>query len=388
MTVVRQLRLVVLAGVSAHIWVTHGPLCGPAQPLSAPLLQVQRRELQAALDSTQEQLQARRELWRRMHLQQQTLQHRISSATHSALAAHTPPSQPQPTAAALMDPPQPHPTCMPSEPPKSHITCVESDIGTESQFGLWFQKDTAQYSTQKLVQLVQRSAPRDAQRDGQRPSRRAISSFKHHASISFDDVTKYMSPLQFRSSCQLHFQELRHAIGEYQCRVAETLDTSASDICWFLEWPCAQFEKPVSHTASIVSPECHLSATAAHITTAMESLFLIMEYEQLASASLSSYEAPEHPTLDASSPPPVAPSPPNRVVLDGAYLCCGVNHRMPAEQALRSIMEPLLEKFRLLLPHDKWLSVCMQSMRVGQAVADALHNVPAENRSLSVQNCP
>ena len=61
---------------------------------------------------------------------------------------------------------------------------------------------------------------------------------------------------------------------------------------------------------------------------------------------------------------------------------------MPAEHALRSIIEPLLEKFRLLLLRDKWLAVCMQCMRVGQAVVDVLHTVPAENRSLSVQNCP
>ena len=88
-----------------------------------------------------------------------------------------------------------------------------------------------------------------------------------------------MSPQEFRRSCQFKFQELRLAIGDHQRRVAKTLNANVSDICWFLKWLFAQLEKPVTVSASVVSPECRLSATAAHITTAMESLFLIMYYE-------------------------------------------------------------------------------------------------------------
>ena len=94
------------------------------------------------------------------------------------------------------------------------------------------------------------------------------------------------------------------------------------------------------------------------------------------------------PPFTRCLPPSAAPSPTIRAALDSTYLRWWVNHRMPAEHALRSIIEPLLEKFRLLLLRDKWLAVCMQCMRVGQAVVDVLHTVPAENRSRSVQSSP
>jgi hypothetical protein len=55
-----------------------------------------------------------------------------------------------------------------------------------------------------------------------------------------------------------------------------------------------------------------------------------------------------------------------------------VNQRMHAAPVVRGVLEPLLQKYKALLPRDKWLTVCMQCMRLGQATVDALRDLPEQ----------
>lgn len=328
-----------------------------------------------------EQLQAGRERWRHLRMERQTIQHRT---------VPPPPADPEPSQ-----------SCMQSEASIAEASvkaCNAEEQVSQStpSSNIQFRADVAKLCAEEMVLLAQKGIQRPANPlQGAMPSQRPISSFKHHASISFAAVSKYMTPQEFRSSCQFNFQELRHAIKDYQHQIAKSLQVPSSDICWFLEWPYATVSPALSVSSSVVSPECRLSATTAHIATAMECLFLIMEYEHLASTSIPSFKPPVHPTLDASAPPPATPTPPDQAVLAAAYMRCGVNQRMHAEAAVRGILQPVLQRYKGLLPREKWLAVCMQSMRVGQAVVDVLRAVPeqpqlvqsATNSNEGAENC-
>lgn len=344
-----------------------------------------RRELEDKLQHTKQQLQASQVQWRRLRMERLSLQLRCSLDAH---AEHAPPVPPRPQ----------QPTCMPTDasasssrgeaPPPQTIAVCNLGVAAETQSQMPGPKESVQRCVQEHMQLAQHRTQRGGHHQTKRPSQRPISSYKHHARMSFSDVSKYMTPQEFRSSCRFNFQELRNAIADYQAAVVAQLDTHVSDVCWFLEWPYEGFETPLSVSTSIASPECRLSVTAGHIAQAMECLFLIIEYEHLASASVPSYKGPEHPTLEESAAPHTAPSPPDPGVLAGTYLRCGTNQRVPAERALRALLEPLLERFRVLLPRRKWLAVCMQSMRGVQAVADVLRTATVETGSASERKKP
>jgi hypothetical protein len=108
----------------------------------------------------------------------------------------------------------------------------------------------------------------------------------------------------------------------------------------------------------------------------MECFFLIMEHECLASASDACFKPTVHSKVDASVPTLLLPRPPDPAAHSKVFMRCGVNQRMHAEPAVRGVLEPLLQKYKALLPWDKWLTVCMQCMRVVRAVADTLRNLP------------
>lgn len=97
-----------------------------------------------------------------------------------------------------------------------------------------------------------------------------------------------------------------------------------------------------------------------------------MEHEVMASAAICGYRGPTHPCLDPHAPPPLLPTPPDPAVLSRCFVRCGVNQRMHAKEAVELALKPMLRKYHALLPRGRWRAVCMQAMRVSQAIADAL----------------
>jgi hypothetical protein len=214
-------------------------------------------------------------------------------------------------------------------------------------------------------------------------SQKPISAYMHHARISFSAVNRFMTSGEHWSSSHFRCRELWHAVQLYQADVAQRLQLPVKEICWFLELPFADVSPQLSASSSAVSPECRCSVALADVIIRMECFFLIMEHECLASASDACFKPRVHSKVDASVPILKLPLSPDPAALADVFLRCGVNQRVHAAPAVRGVLEPLLQKYKALLPRDKWLTVCMQCMGVVGAVADALIALP-EHRERAV----
>jgi hypothetical protein len=200
-----------------------------------------------------------------------------------------------------------------------------------------------------------------------------ISAYKHHASISFSAINEFMTSCELWTPNQLKIQEMRQAICSYQNDVAQQIQLPVSDICWFYEWPFVTLSPRLSASVSLASPECRCSATIGHIALRLECYFLLVEYETLASASVPHFKPAVQPILDVLSAEPRWPQPPDAAALAHVRMRCGTNQRMHAEPLVRGLLEPLLQRYKRLLPLEKWRAVCMQCRCVAQAVVDE-HN--------------
>ena len=234
-----------------------------------------------------------------------------------------------------------------------------------------------------------------------------LSTYLRLEPISFASVSKFLH-LRGVGQSPTTFNLMPHAICEYQQSVATAAGVSVSDICWFQQWPSETLDclHPPSLTTGAASPECSLTASLCFPLAALESLFLVMEHEALSMAQNPSFTAPVHPCLDqgpSSIPlkPPYPcpkwtwqspdlpslfvfpPTPPDPAVLSRTYVICGVNQRMLLRDAIDGALKPMLREYHASLPRDKWRAVCMQSMRVTQAVVDALRAAPAAPASSS-----
>lgn len=126
-----------------------------------------------------------------------------------------------------------------------------------------------------------------------------ISSFRHHASISFPEVAPFMprSQLWYRD----HNNGIYAAISGFLHSVCSDLGRHVSEICWFNQLPF-QINPglQLSHSVSVLSPECCLALSLGFPVFSTESLFLLLEHEQLQAATDPNYHPPEHPELDAA----------------------------------------------------------------------------------------
>lgn len=329
--------------------------------------QIQQRGLQEGLQQKLKELHNARDRLRRLRLQRQTLMQQLKghdaalgldSAVQSAKRRQQAVIHPYDLSEPLRD--------SPKEAPAAARATVS----------------LSRY--QQLVQLQRyrrSSSGEHRTRDPQAAALGPISAFKHHAPISFSSITKDMAVGKLLDACSFHI--LPQAISEYQHRVAHSVCAPESEICWFLECLHSGMSPPLSLSTSVSSPECRLSASLSQITTSLESLFLILEHEEVSLASSASFNPPVHPCLDPSLPHPLRPNKPDAAVASEAFVRCGVNQRRAVVDAVNELMKPLLEKYRMLLPRDKWRAACMQGMRVAQLIIDMLRAAPgpAQNDS-------
>jgi hypothetical protein len=186
------------------------------------------------------------------------------------------------------------------------------------------------------------------------PSVKPISAFKHHAIVTFLALSKYITLPEFRSSSQLNHQALRQAFLMCQSETAQRLNVPASEICWLLEWPYEACARRLCTSFSAWSGTCKLTCLVAETALIIECMFLVMEHEHLSSAADRDYKPPQHPILDATAAPlPARPSPPNAAALAAAYVRCGLKYLVHLDVAFRQILQPLMQKFRGLLPQGK-----------------------------------
>jgi hypothetical protein len=191
------------------------------------------------------------------------------------------------------------------------------------------------------------------------PSFKPISAFKHHVIVSFSTISKYITLPEFKSSSQLNHQELRQAFLTLQSETVQCLNVPASEICWLLEWPYEACAHRLCSSFSPWSGTCKLSYLVAEVALTIECMFLVMEHEHLSSAADPYYKPHHHPVLDATAAPlPPRPNPPDAAALATASVRCSVKYFVQVEVAMRQILQPLLQKFGVLLPQGKWLAVC------------------------------
>jgi hypothetical protein len=330
-------------------------------------LQEQRQKLEEAVHVTQERLRAGKQAWRHLHMKRRTLQQRLSSPS-------PPPSRP------LMHARPGYPLARPSVTSFSALSSHQSAAKASTQKARLymppdevnrFQSDASRSCTHahELVTAPMRSRGR---LQSPERSQKPISAYMHHAPISFSAINKFMT------SGDLRCQELRHAVACYQADVANRLRLPVEEICWFLELPYADVSPQLSASTSAASPECRCSVALADVIVKMECFFLIMEYEYFASASDACFKPTVHSKVDELVPTLMLPRPPDPAALAKVFMRCGVNQRMHAAPAVRGVLEPLLQKYKALLPLDKWLTVCLQCMRVVRAVGDALRAQPEQ----------
>jgi hypothetical protein len=309
----------------------------------------------------QKDLQAGKERWRGLLLERRTLQHRISA-------------------------PQPLPVMpQPALPPRQAFSAAESTfwpsnplhaLTEESKRGSWGSGDCrAHRDSQDMSsdhQMVPKHRPSRYHVHAAPPASSPIPTYKSNAKMSFSALSRYMTPQEFRSSCESNHQELRHGIQAFQTETAQRLGVPISEICWHLEWPLVGTPQCLC-TRTVFRNASYLSTSVGKIALTLECLFLVLEHEELAHATTPYCNPPVHPTLDktALSLPP-RPQPPDAAALASALARCGFSDFIPVEDALRAILGPLLRKFKGLLPRDKWLAVCMQSMHTLQAVVESL----------------
>jgi hypothetical protein len=342
-------------------------------------MQTQIKDLEASIQLAQKKLQEGKNRSRHLRHEHQTLKHRISAPQQSILL------------------PTPSPT--PSRSPMQSTCFAESaiqpdqvgDIKAHSHSPAQPRQDsdpTKQAHSMVHHQTVQGKRRSRHSKNCEKASFKPISAFKHHAIVSFSALSKHITLPEFRISSQLNHQKLRQAFLMFQSETAQCLNVPASEICWLLEWPYEACARRLCSSFSPWSGTCKLTYLVAEMTLTTECMFLVMEHEHLSSAADPDYKPPHHPVMNATAAPlPPRPNPPDAAALAAASLRCSVKDFVRLEVAMRQILQPLIQKFRVLLPQGKWLAVCKQLMCISEMTDDVLGSMPdqdAEDTSVHV----
>lgn len=324
--------------------------------------------LEAAIDVTTQKLEAARERWRDLRLHRSSLQEQLAVPHQypSSLStiSHT-------CGSSVVDVP-------------AAVEAV-NDAPVTRQLGI----ENLQRRSTLLVHKTQSRSPfefffsafsghdRSFASSGQsRDPPRPISSFKRCESISFSALSAFMAP-HGAPNQTFKYNVMARAVTAYQHSVSGRSGVAISDICWIQQWNFPGLEPELSLAAGADSPESIVCGTLCYTLGCLESLFLVVEHETLVEASETSYVPPEHPSLLVNAPRSTPPEPPDPGILSRVYLRCGLDQMMPLKVVLQRTVKPLFEKYRASLPQHRWRAVCMQAMRISQAVIDA-YGGPAE----------
>jgi hypothetical protein len=335
-------------------------------------MQKRRRDLEMAIERVRKGLQEGKRRWRRLHHENRILIHRISAAQQPSLLlkqARTHPRSPLQAiylAKAVFEP--------------DPVGAVEEDIQLPAHPG---QDSDRRKESENMVHCQVVKGPRHSRYNQHcaAPSPKPISAFKHHATVSFSVLSKYMTSQKFRSSSQSNHQALRQAFLMYQTETAERLNVPASKICWYLEWPYeASAERRLCSSFPALSGACKLTSMVAQVIMGLECLFLVMEHEQLTNAADPFFKPPGHPILDAPAPPlPTKPQLPDAAELATAFVRYSVTHVVQMHEALQAILAPLIRQSRCFLPKGKWLAVCTQMLQISQLTVSSLRSTSSQN---------
>jgi hypothetical protein len=330
-------------------------------------MQTRTRELEASIERARKEVQEGKERRKYLHHERQILKHRLDARQMLIVLTTSAP--------------------LPARSPLQEVYLAESEIQTDpSALKVDIQPPAQPRQYSDLSEQAQNTSHHQlvqAQRHSRynqhcaAPSLGPISAFNHHAVVSFAAISKYVTSPNLQSPSRFNHRDLRQAFLMFQTETAQRMDIPASEICWFIEWPyepCAQL--PLCTCFSAWSGASMLSSMVARILFTLESLFLVMEHEHLSSAADPFFEPPKHPALDAPAPLPPRPQPPDAAALAAASVLCSVTELVQMEVALRKILPPLVRHFRGALPYGKWLTVCIQIMRVSQTAADAMRSMP------------
>lgn len=343
-------------------------------------IQEQRTNLHAAVELAKQQLEEARDRWRCLRNDRITLQNRLSATLHDT--TH-----------------QPRVTPIRHESPDFAAPSGLNDALTARQLAL----DNLQSLSYQLVpKPVARThfpagfSPLSAHHSNPNPqgasgqATRPIDSYVSSESISLAAISPFLSPGR-DSTRKRKYNAVSQAVAAYQHSVSTRTGVPLPDICWIVQWSFPETGPALSFTASASSPECVLCASTCFFLSGLESLFLVFEHETLLQASDELCEPPEHPSLDASAPPPTLPTPPNPAVLERAFVRCGLNQMMPLKVALERALRPLLTQYRARLPLCHWRAACIQCMHITQAVVEGMSarlsaSKPSEADSGSADN--
>jgi hypothetical protein len=127
---------------------------------------------------------------------------------------------------------------------------------------------------------------------------RPLHAFRDHASISYEEISRFMPPSQ--QWYKAHHNAVSAAMTAYLQSVCAHFGRGIREICWFHQLPYTLTSGYVhlSHSSGALSPECCLSLSLAFPAFSAEALFLVLEHEELEAAT-TDVLPPAHPELDA-----------------------------------------------------------------------------------------
>lgn len=319
--------------------------------------QERRESLQTQVDATAQKLEETRHRWRQLRLHRSSLRQRVTGALQ-VTPSH---SHSSPTPSHSQD--HPVDVAQTSNPGDSQLQAVHNLQGLDSQLV----PKITRASFCEISGHQKGYVPNEEYKGIPRP----ISSFARCEALSFAAVSPFMAPSEAPRQTY-KYNAITQAVVAYQQTVSARTGVSVDRICWFLQWRFPGVEPNLSFTATGSSPECSLCASLSLLMGSLESMFLVVEHEMLQEASDPSFVPPHHPSLVVSATPVTPPTHPDPKLLSRCYIRCGVNQTLLVKEGLDRAFKPLLARFRASLPRDRWRAVCMQAMRMLQAIVDAL----------------
>lgn len=211
---------------------------------------------------------------------------------------------------------------------------------------------------------------------------RDIASYCCCSAITLADITAHLPPGSDLLGSRDAPQCIPQAIREFQAAASVALGAPRDDICWFIQFPQrVSTGQPLSHSASIASPECQMSLMLFGEALALEAGLLLEQHKGLVCEAAAEAPADVAQRSDGEAASPPQPTPPSPAARAQRIIRCGVNATCTLAEAVGGVIAPIVRRYARTLRRCVWRSVCCKALRKAQASLAALRQAADEQAS-------
>ena len=211
---------------------------------------------------------------------------------------------------------------------------------------------------------------------------RDIASYCCCSAIALPDITAHLPPGSDLLGSRDAPQCIPQAIREFQAAASVALGAPRDDICWFIQFPQrVSTGQPLSHSASIASPECQMSLMLFGEALALEAGLLLEQHKGLVREAAAEAPADVAQRSDGEAASPPQPTPPSPAARAQRIIRCGVNETCTLAEAVGGVIAPIVRRYARTLRRCAWHSVCCKALRKAQASLAALQQAAVEQAS-------